>query len=219
MSIFLIEYRALKTKVWRLDHYRAVTELPSTELVSTTRCMAGSETHAEVDPSENADQDANVKSADDATPQLLLRAWITTYETHTYSARNHELNLPFPEIQHLIITRTSEDYKLAEALEELNVSQRGYIFNHTSFLGATLVFADIWKKERVMTVFGMVELAFLVWVTSGSGPGTVSMMPPPPPPRFPPPPPTVYSNVEGAPPPGEETLNRPIDDLKRRQCI
>jgi hypothetical protein len=172
--------------------------------------MADTGTNAELDPREpppDAEQDTNIKSADDTTPQQHgLRAWITTYEIHTYSARYSELNILLPEIQDLITTRTSDDYKLTEALEELNVFQRGYIFNHSSSLGATLVFVDIWKKERVVTVFGKTELAFLVWVTSG---GPVFMPPPPPPP-----PPTVYSQVGEAQPIEEESLNPPIDDVK-----
>jgi hypothetical protein len=196
--------------------------------------MSEAKTNTDVEPSEpqpDAGQDTPPQPPQPPQPseeppaQQPLRTWITTYDTGTHSARYYQLNLLVGDVHKLITDRTSEEYSLHEALEELNVLQRGYVLNLVSRLGSTLIFVDVWKKERTITVFGKVELAFLVWVTSGGLDDTTDFpmltpppppgpfAPPPPPPGYPPvgPPPTVYSQLEGSKA-GSETGDEAIDN-------
>jgi hypothetical protein len=179
--------------------------------------MSEVKTPTDAEPSEpepEAEQATTPQSPGQPLAQQTLRTWITTYDAATYSARYYQLNLLANEARKLIADRTSEEYTVHEALEELNISQRGYVLNQVSRLGATLIFVDIWKKERIITVFGKVELAFLVWVTSGGvddGAEFPRFVPPPPTPPFPPPPPTVCSQVvKGRA--ESEAGDEPIDD-------
>jgi hypothetical protein len=192
--------------------------------------MSEAKTNTDVEPSEpqpDAERDTPPQPTEGPPAHPPLRTWITTYDTGTHSARYYQLNLLVDDIHKLITDRTSEEYSLHEALEELNVLQRGYVLNLVSGLGSTLVFVDVWKKERTVTVFGKFELAFLVWVTSGGiddamdfprvmggpPPGRFAPPPPPPPPRSTPP--TVYSQAEGSKAgseTGDEAVNNTNDE-------
>jgi hypothetical protein len=98
--------------------------------------------------------------------QTWRLTWITTWSASSHALRYQRLHLPMSEFQDLTRTRSSEDYSLHEALEELNTAQHRIILDHVSKVGATLVFADVWKKERVPTVFGKLEMAFPFWTVS-----------------------------------------------------
>jgi hypothetical protein len=167
------------TRVSQRPGIRALSLVTVPPLLYETTTMSEANTHIEVEPSgpqPDVEHNALPRILEEPPAQQKLRAWITTYEVYTCSVRYTELNLATSEVHSLIASRTSEDYSLHEALEELNLSQRGYVLDHVSQHSAALVFVDIWKKERFITVFGKIELALLVWVTSGGLPDTVLLL-------------------------------------------
>ncbi|KAF2118721.1 hypothetical protein BDV96DRAFT_568379 [Lophiotrema nucula] len=108
---------------------------------------------------------------DEERVQQLLRAWTTgaTPGLHDGKARAltiHELRLPKEDIQALLEEHKDGSRNPFKSIFKLNAYQRRLVLEHVAAVDSTLLYVDIWGQEQMSTVFGVVEIAVLMWVTS-----------------------------------------------------
>jgi hypothetical protein len=95
-----------------------------------------------------------------------LFAWISNF-SGSFSADILPLTVSELDIERRMNRQGAAKHNLLTALSNLNTIQRRMILRHVEKHELTLCFVDTWAKEKVPTVFGDLEIALLVWVTTG----------------------------------------------------
>jgi hypothetical protein len=95
-----------------------------------------------------------------------LFAWISNF-SGSFSADILPLKVSEVDIERRMNRQGAAKYNLLTALSNLNTIQRRMILRHVEKHELTLCFVDTWAKENVPTVFGDLEIALLIWVTTG----------------------------------------------------
>jgi hypothetical protein len=104
--------------------------------------------------------------------QEVLQAWTTGVLPGLHSGSGAslacvELSLPETDIFDLIEKQDAR-CNLLETLEKFNTYQRNLVLAHTSLGGAKLLYVDVWRNESIPTVFGLLEVVTLIWITAST---------------------------------------------------
>lgn len=96
-----------------------------------------------------------------------LHAWITSVTpglNYGYgdSVAIHRLDLDDSELNSLL----EQQRQPLKSLSKLNAYQRRLLLSHAEDRHSTIVFVDVWSQESITTVFGDLNVAILIWVTS-----------------------------------------------------
>lgn len=112
-------------------------------------------------------------SGGNAGNQEYIQAWIFSILPGLTSGQGSslgvmEVNLSDTEIRALILKQEAQDSGPTDILNQLNTYQRCAVLEHTRQEKSKLLFVDIWHRESIATVFGLIEVVTLMWVTASS---------------------------------------------------
>jgi hypothetical protein len=79
-----------------------------------------------------------------------------------------ELTLPETEIRALLQKQEAQHCSPLETLHRLNSYQRHLVLAHIDSGDSKLLHVDVWHKESIPTVFGLLDVVTLIWITSST---------------------------------------------------
>ncbi|KAH7408604.1 hypothetical protein DE146DRAFT_752730 [Phaeosphaeria sp. MPI-PUGE-AT-0046c] len=106
-----------------------------------------------------------------AETEVYLQAWVSSALPGLTSGFGTslgvmEVSLSEMDIRTLLQKQEAHQDSISDVLNQLNTFQRHIVLAHTRQGNSKLLHIDMWHKERIATVFGLLEIVTLMWVTS-----------------------------------------------------